>query len=42
MNLFHEMKCYVDPSFNPFPNDNMNIKYLDMDEDNDDNIFPPI
>ncbi|XP_047975482.1 uncharacterized protein LOC125217944 [Salvia hispanica] len=44
LNLFHEMKCYVDPSFNPNANDGMSFKFFDMDEDEDkgDDIFPGI
>ncbi|WOG97746.1 hypothetical protein DCAR_0417087 [Daucus carota subsp. sativus] len=39
LNLFHEMKCYVNPSFNyRDPNGDVSFKFLDMD-DNDD-IFP--
>ncbi|KAK6118845.1 hypothetical protein DH2020_047412 [Rehmannia glutinosa] len=41
LNLFHEMKCYVNSSFNPNPNDDMSFKYFDLDEDNNDDIFPP-
>ncbi|KAH6821401.1 Zim17-type zinc finger protein [Perilla frutescens var. hirtella] len=40
LNLFHEMKCYVNSSFNPNPNDDMPIKYLDLDQGKDDSIFP--
>lgn len=40
LNLFHEMKCYVNSSFNPNPNDNMGIKYFDVDDENNDDIFP--
>ncbi|KAK6131026.1 hypothetical protein DH2020_035224 [Rehmannia glutinosa] len=40
LNLFHEMKCYVNSSFNPNPNDDMSFKYFDLDEDNNDDIFP--
>ncbi|GFP98237.1 dnl-type zinc finger protein [Phtheirospermum japonicum] len=36
LNLFHEMKCYVNSSFNPNPNDNMSFKYFD-DLDKEDN-----
>ncbi|XP_071713392.1 uncharacterized protein [Rutidosis leptorrhynchoides] len=40
LNLFHEMKCYVNQSFNyQDPNGNastLGFKYLDMDDDNDD------
>ncbi|KAI3807676.1 hypothetical protein L1987_23609 [Smallanthus sonchifolius] len=43
LNLFHEMKCYVNQSFNyQDPNGNaatLGFKYLDMDDEND-NIFP--
>lgn len=45
LNLFHEMKCYVSPSFK-YQDLNGNIgnlgfKYLDMDDDDDDdNMFP--
>ncbi|KAK4351791.1 hypothetical protein RND71_027309 [Anisodus tanguticus] len=39
LNLFHEMKCYVSPEFNPNPNNDIGFKYLDMDDDNND-IFP--
>ncbi|KAL3845360.1 hypothetical protein ACJIZ3_002763 [Penstemon smallii] len=40
LNLFHEMKCYVNSSFNPNPNDNPSFKYFDLDEDTNDDIFP--
>ncbi|KAK4429444.1 hypothetical protein Salat_1244900 [Sesamum alatum] len=40
LNLFHEMKCYVDPSFNPNPNNDVSFKYLDLGEDKNDDIFP--
>ncbi|CAA0814230.1 Zim17-type zinc finger protein [Striga hermonthica] len=40
LNLFHEMKCYVNSSFNPNPNDNMSFKYFDSDEENKGDIFP--
>ncbi|KAI3464761.1 hypothetical protein Pfo_021424 [Paulownia fortunei] len=40
LNLFHEMKCYVNSSFNPNPNDDVSFKYFDLDEDNNDDIFP--
>ncbi|XP_011074724.1 DNL-type zinc finger protein [Sesamum indicum] len=40
LNLFHEMKCYVNSSFNPNPNDVMGFKYFDLDEDNNDDMFP--
>ncbi|KAJ8538233.1 hypothetical protein K7X08_014773 [Anisodus acutangulus] len=39
LNLFHEMKCYVSPEFNPNPDNDIGFKYLDMDDDNNDN-FP--
>nr|XP_043615461.1 uncharacterized protein LOC122587376 [Erigeron canadensis] len=43
LNLFHEMKCYVNQSFNyQDPNadaSSLGFKYLDMDDENDD-IFP--
>ncbi|XP_010266915.1 PREDICTED: uncharacterized protein LOC104604317 [Nelumbo nucifera] len=40
LNLFHEMKCYVNPSFSyRDPNGDVSFKYLDMDDDNDD-VFP--
>ncbi|KAM0056955.1 putative mitochondrial import protein TIM15 [Helianthus debilis subsp. tardiflorus] len=48
LNLFHEMKCYVNPSFKYHdPNgdvSSLGFKYLDMndDDDNDDNMFPII
>ncbi|XP_076906923.1 uncharacterized protein LOC143563215 isoform X2 [Bidens hawaiensis] len=35
LNLFHEMKCYVNQSFNyQGPNANLGFKYLDMDDEN--------
>ncbi|KAI3460436.1 hypothetical protein Pfo_017099 [Paulownia fortunei] len=40
LNLFHEMKCYVNSSFNPNPHDGTSFKYFDLDEDNNDDIFP--
>ncbi|CAH1435395.1 unnamed protein product [Lactuca virosa] len=45
LNLFHEMKCYVNPSFQyQDPNGNvgsLGFKYLDMgDEDDNDDIIP--
>lgn len=45
LNLFHEMKCYVNPSFKyQDPNGNvgsLGFKYLDInDDDDDDNMFP--
>lgn len=48
LNLFHEMKCYVNPSFKyQDPNGNfgsLGFKYLDMgddgDDDDNDNMFP--
>ncbi|XP_020263080.1 uncharacterized protein LOC109839057 [Asparagus officinalis] len=39
LNLFHEMKCYVSPSF-PYKG-NLRFNFLDGDDDdNDENIFP--
>ncbi|KAL8240072.1 hypothetical protein R6Q59_013427 [Mikania micrantha] len=45
LNLFHEMKCYVNPSFKYHdPNGNVSslgFKYLDLnDDDEDDKLFP--
>ncbi|KAL2468182.1 Zim17-type zinc finger protein [Forsythia ovata] len=40
LNLFHEMKCYVNSSFNPNPNSKMGINYFNLDEDDNDDIFP--
>ncbi|KAL7128231.1 hypothetical protein ABFS83_14G302100 [Erythranthe nasuta] len=41
LNLFHEMKCYVDPSFDPNPNDEMGFKFFDLGDDTtNDDIFP--
>ncbi|KAL6317146.1 hypothetical protein AAG906_029898 [Vitis piasezkii] len=41
LNLFHEMKCYVNPSFNySDPRGDVGFKYLDMDDDNNDDVFP--
>lgn len=43
LNLFHEMKCYVNSTFNPNPNEDMGFKYFDLDDvDGDDNMFPLI
>ncbi|XP_043708435.1 uncharacterized protein LOC122657709 [Telopea speciosissima] len=40
LNLFHEMKCYVGPSFRyKDPQGDVGFKFLDMD-DQDDDIFP--
>ncbi|KAJ7978659.1 Zinc finger, DNL-type, Mitochondrial import protein TIM15 [Quillaja saponaria] len=41
LNLFHDMKCYVNSSFNYNGHgwDDANFKYLDMDDGNDDK-FP--
>ncbi|KAK6939294.1 Zinc finger, DNL-type [Dillenia turbinata] len=39
LNLFHEMKCYVSPSFN-YRNGDVNFKYLGMDDDDSDDVFP--
>lgn len=41
LNLFHEMKCYVNPSFNySDPRGDVGFKYLDMDDDNNNDVFP--
>ncbi|OIT03956.1 PREDICTED: uncharacterized protein LOC109224814 [Nicotiana attenuata] len=40
LNLFHEMKCYVGPNFNPNPDNDIGFKYFDLDDDNNDGIFP--
>lgn len=40
LNLFHEMKCYVNPSFNPDVNSGLGFKYFDVNDNNDDDIFP--
>ncbi|KAJ9673434.1 hypothetical protein PVL29_023165 [Vitis rotundifolia] len=41
LNLFHEMKCYVNPSFNyRDPSGDVGFKYLDMDDDNNNDVFP--
>ncbi|XAR61598.1 hypothetical protein NMG60_11016063 [Bertholletia excelsa] len=41
LNLFHDMKCYVNSSFNyPDPKSDVTFKYLDMDDDDDNGIFP--
>ncbi|XP_042507405.1 uncharacterized protein LOC122083609 [Macadamia integrifolia] len=40
LNLFHDMKCYVGPSFRyPDPHGDVGFKFLDMG-DRDDDIFP--
>lgn len=40
LNLFHEMKCYVNPSFNyRDPKWDVGFKLLDMDDDSND-VFP--
>uniref|UniRef100_A0A5B6YIS6 DNL-type domain-containing protein n=1 Tax=Davidia involucrata TaxID=16924 RepID=A0A5B6YIS6_DAVIN len=42
LNLFHEMNCYVNPSFNyRYPNGDVSFKYLDLDDDNN-GVFPLI
>ncbi|XP_057974309.1 uncharacterized protein LOC131162140 [Malania oleifera] len=42
LNLFHEMKCYVNPSFNyRNPKWDVNFKYVDLDDDDND-VFPMI
>nr|GMD04620.1 Hop-interacting protein THI120 [Ipomoea batatas]GME20430.1 Hop-interacting protein THI120 [Ipomoea batatas] len=39
LNLFHDMKCYVNSSFNPNPDNNsLGFKYFDLDDDNEDDI----
>uniref|UniRef100_A0A7N0T0E7 DNL-type domain-containing protein n=1 Tax=Kalanchoe fedtschenkoi TaxID=63787 RepID=A0A7N0T0E7_KALFE len=39
LNLFHEMKCYVNPSFNySEPNWNMTFKFLDADDDENEGL----
>lgn len=39
LNLFHEMKCYVNPSFNYKGTlEDGRFKFLDTDDDND--VFP--
>ncbi|KAK9270845.1 hypothetical protein L1049_026431 [Liquidambar formosana] len=41
LNLFHEMKCYVNPSFNyRDPRADVRFNYLDMDDDNNNDVFP--
>ncbi|XP_052202980.1 uncharacterized protein LOC127808462 [Diospyros lotus] len=44
LNLFHEMKCYVNPSFKyPGSDNEVSFKYLDMDDDDtsdNNDIFP--
>lgn len=42
LNLFHEMKCYVNPGFNYGSNGwgDLNFKYLDIEEDGNDDTFP--
>ncbi|KGN43276.1 uncharacterized protein LOC101212325 [Cucumis sativus] len=42
LNLFHEMKCYINPSFNYGSNGwgDVNFKYLDVEEDGNDDVFP--
>ncbi|XP_075483983.1 uncharacterized protein LOC142524110 [Primulina tabacum] len=42
LNLFHDMKCYVNSSFNPNQENAIGFKYFEMDEDNNDDIFPLI
>ncbi|XP_073127343.1 uncharacterized protein [Henckelia pumila] len=42
LNLFHDMKCYVNSSFNPGGENAIGFKYFDMDENSNDDIFPPI
>lgn len=42
LNLFHEMKCYVSPGFDykGIGWDAVNFKYLEMEDDDDDEMFP--
>ncbi|KAL0016903.1 hypothetical protein SO802_003972 [Lithocarpus litseifolius] len=43
LNLFHEMKCYVNPDFNyRDSNGDLGVNYLDIDDDDDDrnDAFP--
>lgn len=42
LNLFHGMKCYVNQSFNPNVNNELGLKYLDLNDDSNDDIFPLI
>ncbi|KAL3505444.1 hypothetical protein ACH5RR_035285 [Cinchona calisaya] len=39
LNLFHEMKCYVNPSFNPNANADLGFKFFDFNDPNDED-FP--
>lgn len=42
LNLFHEMKCYVNPSFN-YRDPKWDIggfKFFDMDDEDNNNVFP--
>lgn len=39
LNLFHEMKCYVGPNFNPNANADLGIKYFDFNDGSDED-FP--
>ncbi|CAH9128828.1 unnamed protein product [Cuscuta epithymum] len=36
LNLFHDMKCYVNSSFNPNPNSALSFEYMDLDDDKRD------
>lgn len=42
LNLFHEIKCYVNPSFNYKGNElDVGFKYFDhTDDDDKDDVFP--
>ncbi|XP_051139129.1 uncharacterized protein LOC127256937 [Andrographis paniculata] len=40
LNLFQDMKCYVNSSFNPNPDNGVSFTYFNLDEDNNDDIFP--
>ncbi|XP_027091207.2 uncharacterized protein [Coffea arabica] len=37
LNLFHDMKCYVNPSFNPNVNADLGFKYFGFNDDDDNN-----
>ncbi|KAM6540694.1 hypothetical protein CsatB_005141 [Cannabis sativa] len=42
LNLFHEMTCYVNPSFSYKGNgwEDMNFKYMEIEDDEEDDTFP--
>ncbi|KAK9129363.1 hypothetical protein Sjap_009850 [Stephania japonica] len=41
LNLFHEMKCYISPSFNYGDANGVSFKYLDFEDgEDDDDAFP--